>query len=103
MTDLDKELTRHAKRLANLGDDLADAEQAFERSQRAASELSAFSDAGVEKLNHVTSDLRRWQDFADAVSELVSDVNRIVNSAKTIDLPEIGAEPYKVTCFFWRD
>ena len=64
--ELDGELTRAAGRLAKLGDDQADAEQAFQRSQRAAAELAAFSDAGVEDLNRVSSDLRRWRDSAKA-------------------------------------
>ena len=87
--ETDKELARAASHLAKLGDDDADAEQAFQRSQSAAAELAAFSDAGVENLNRVSSDLRRWRGSAKAATELASDLDRLLNSATTIDLPEI--------------
>jgi hypothetical protein len=89
LVELDKELARAASRLAKLGDDLADAEQAFQRSQRAATELAAFSDAGVENLNRVSSDLRRWRGSATAATELASDVDSLLDSMATADLPEI--------------
>ena len=89
----DKELVRAASGLAKLGDDLADAEQAFQRSQRAATELAAFSDAGVENLNRVSSDLRRWRDSTKAAAELSSDIVSLLASAAAVDLPEIDDDP----------
>ena len=89
----DKELVRAASGLAKLGDDLADAEQAFQRSQRAATELAAFSDAGVENLNRVSSDLRRWRDSTKAAAELSSDIVSLLDSAAAVDLPEIDDDP----------
>ena len=89
LAELDKELTRAASRLAKLGDDLADAEQAFQRSQRAAAELAAFSDAGVADLNRVSSDLRRWRDSTKAAAKLASDIDSLLDSAAAVDLAEI--------------
>ena len=85
----DKELVRAASRLAKLGDDLADAEQAFHRSQRAATELAAFSDAGVENLNRVSSDLRRWRESTKAANELSGDMDSLLESAAAVQLPEV--------------
>ena len=87
--ELDKELTRAARRLAKLGDDLADAEQAFQRSQRATEELAAFSDAGVENLNRVSSDLSRWRDSAKAATELASEVDSLLESLSVADILDI--------------
>ena len=89
LVELDKELARTARRLAKLDDDLTDAEQALQRSQEAATELAAFSQSGVETLNRVSSDLRRWRDSAEALSRLARDVDRLLNSTATVDLPEI--------------
>ena len=89
LAEVDKELTRAASRLAKLGDDLADAEQAFQRSQRAAAELAAFSDAGVADLNRVSSDLRRWRDSTKAAAKLASDIDSLLDSAAAVDLAEI--------------
>ena len=47
---LDEELYGAAKRLAKLDEELADAEQALERTRKAAEELEAFSDAGIDEL-----------------------------------------------------
>ena len=89
MADLDKELTRAAGRLAELEADFADAEQALQRSQTATSELAAFADAGVENLNHVSSNLSRWRKSAEAVAELADTVDRILDSAATLDFPDL--------------
>ncbi len=86
---LDEELKGAAKRLAELGDKLADSEQAFERSQKAVEEIAAFSDAGVEKLNRISSDLRRWQQSAKAAIELAGDLDSVLDSLGAVDLPEI--------------
>ena len=85
---LDRELGRAAKRLAKLDEDLADAEQACERSRKAAGELAAFSDAGIEDLHRVSRGLRRWQGFEDAAKALAADLDRIRTSAESLDLPE---------------
>ena len=90
LRESDNELKRAAIRLAKINADLADAEQAFQRSQSAAAELAAFSDAGVERLNKVSSDLRRWRGSAKAATELAGDLDRLLNSATTVDLPGIG-------------
>ena len=87
--ELDKELTRAANRLANLGADQADAEQAFQRSRRAAEELAAFADAGVETLNRVSSDLSRWRDSAKAATELETHLDSLIESLSIVYIPEI--------------
>ena len=61
---LDRELRGVAKHLTKLDENLADAEQAFERSRGAARELGAFSDAGIEDLHRATRELRNWQETA---------------------------------------
>ena len=89
MADLDKELTRAAGRLAELEADFADAEQALQRSQTATDELAAFADAGVENLNHVSSNLSRWRKSTEAVVELAGTVDRMLDSTAALDLPDL--------------
>lgn len=88
LSEIDRELSDAAKRLSKLYEDLADAEQAFERSRNAAAELTSFSDAGVEKLNRVSSDVRRWQEFKKAAGELSINLDRVMDSVESVDLPE---------------
>ena len=88
LSEIDRELSDAAKRLSKLYEDLADAEQAFERSRSAAAELASFSDAGVEKLNRVSSNVRRWQEFEKAARELSINLDRVMDSAEAVDLPE---------------
>ena len=88
LRSLDGELGRAARRLAKLDEDLADAEQACERSRTAAGELAAFADAGIGDLHRASGDLHRWREFADAARALAADLDRIRTSAKSLDLPE---------------
>ena len=89
LNELDKELSRAARNFAKLGDDVADAEQAFQRSQGAAAELAAFSDAGVEDLNRVASDLSRWRGSAEATAGVESEVGSLLKSLLAADIPDI--------------
>ena len=89
LNDVDTELTRAARNLEKLRDDVADAEQAFQRSQRAAAELAVFSDAGVEELNRVSSDLRLWQGTAESTAEVESEVDSLLTSLLAADIPDI--------------
>ena len=86
---LDNELRNEAQRLAKLDENLTEAEQAFERTERAGEELSAFSEAGVEKLHQASRDLRRWQESAEVSDELESNTVRLLNSVESFELPEI--------------
>ena len=89
LKEFDKELDSAARMLAKLDDDVADAEQASQRSQRAAEELDAFSDAGVEKLNRVTSDLRRWQGTTEATTKVDSELESLLKFLLAVDIPDI--------------
>ena len=89
LTTADGELRSAAARLAELYEDRADAEQARERSRKAAEELAAFSDAGIEDLHRASRAFRRWQEFAAATKGLASDLDRVRTSAEALDLPEI--------------
>ena len=89
LISFDKELSRAAQHLAKLDEDLTEAEQAFERTERASVQLAAFSQAGVEKLHQASRDLRRWQESAEISTELEVDLNRLLNSVKAFEIPEI--------------
>ena len=89
LKEFETELTRAARNLATLSDDVADAEQAFQRSQGAATELAAFSDAGVEKLNRVSSDLSRWRGAAEAAAKVENEVDSLLKSLIAVDIPDI--------------
>ena len=92
LSDLDGELSRASVRLGKLGGDVADAEQAAQRSQRAANELAAFSDAGLENLNRVSGELSRWQGSAQAATELASELDCLLDSLSAVDVPELDKD-----------
>ena len=86
---IDRELDRAVKRLAQFDEDLTEAEQAFERTERATAELAAFSEAGVENLHRASRALRHWQESADVSDKLGVDLDRVLNAVDAFDLPEI--------------
>ena len=88
LTTFDKELSQAAHRLEKLDEDLTEAEQALERTERAAEELAAFSEAGVEKLHQATRALRRWQESAEASDQLAAELDRLLHSVKAFEWPE---------------
>ena len=96
LSKLDEELSRAAMGLKELGNRLADTEQALERSRRAAEELAAFSDAGVEKLNRISSDLRRWREGESIAGELATALGKIMDSLGAADIPELDDSMKKV-------
>ena len=89
LTGLDGDLKRSSGRMADLSDKLAEAEQAFERSGKAAAELTAFSDAGVENLNQASSDMRQWQESAKDAKELETKLNSLIDAVAALDLPQV--------------
>ena len=96
LCELDKELVRTAKRLAKLDGDVADAEQAFERSQKATKELKKFAGAGIEDIRPASSALHRWHKITDAVKAIAGDLGRTRTSAKSVDLLEADDSMAKV-------
>ncbi|MCY3860322.1 MAG: AAA family ATPase [Gammaproteobacteria bacterium] len=90
LSEIDEELTHVASNLAKLSDDVAEAEQASQRSQKAAEELEAFSEVGVENLSRVASGLNRWRDSAKGVSEVASKVDSLLESSLAgVEFPDI--------------
>ena len=87
LSALDREIREAAKRLAKLGEDVADAEQAFERCKSAAEALNSFADAGVGDLHRVSSDLRDWQNATQAVTELSASLAGVLQTAESLDVP----------------
>ena len=89
---LDRELGGAVRRLAKLDEDVADAEQAFERSKSAAKALDTFSDAGVEDVHQASRDLRNWENAAQAAEDLMASLQRALQTAQALDVPEIGPD-----------
>ena len=92
LISLDKELSRAVQRLGKLDDDLAEAEQALERTKKASAQLAAFSQAGVEKLHQASRDLRRWQEAAEISTDLEVNLSRLLNSMEAFEIPEIDEQ-----------
>ena len=90
LSTLDRDLGAEVRRLTKLDEERADAEQAFERCQRAADDLDAFSEAGIEELHRASHDFREWQDAGKASNELVSATSAILQSAESLEIPEIN-------------
>ena len=90
LEELDRELSGAARRLAKLDEDLADADQAVDRCRKAAADLEVFSDAGIAELHRASRDYREWQDAARGSSQLAEELSRVLQSAASLDIPEIG-------------
>ena len=86
---LDRELKGAVKRFAKLDEDVADAEQAFERSRSAVTALSAFSDAGIQDLHRASRDLRDWESAAQTAGELAASLNRVLQAAESFEPPNV--------------
>ena len=78
---LDEELHRAARHLAKLDEELADTEQALERTRKAAEDLAAFSDAGIDELHRASRDVRRWREVEELTAELTTHLARVRASA----------------------
>ena len=87
---LDRELSGAVRRLAKLDEDLADTEQACDRCRQAANDLAAFSDAGVDNLHRASRYFQEWQDAADESKQLAVDLSRVLQSAQSLVIPDIG-------------
>ena len=86
---LDRELAQAAGLLEKHDADLADAEQAFERCQKAVLELDAFAEAGIDILHRASRDFREWQDAHGASKEILEDVRRLTRAAESFEVPGI--------------
>ena len=89
LTEMDQGLRRTVPLLAKTDADLAEAEQAYERCQRAVSELDAFSEAGIEMLHRASRDFREWQDAYGASKEVLEHARRLTQSAESLEVPRI--------------
>ena len=96
LADLDRELAAIVGRLTKLDDDLAEADQAVERCRRAATELAAFSDAGISDLHRASRDSRNWQDTERAGTELASRLGSVLQSAASLETPDADDLPEPV-------
>lgn len=80
----DRTLGRTARQFVKIAGDLADADQAFDRSTKATEELAAYDDAGVGSLSRLSIRLGNWQEQANdsetieaSLAELIADVGRL--------------------------
>lgn len=89
LSAMDEELVRAARHLAKLDEELADAQQALERTRKAAEELDAFSDAGIDELHRASRDVRRWREVEEFTEELTKDTGSVQGAADGFELPEI--------------
>ncbi len=88
LSDLDKELKLVQKRLTELDDKVAEAEQALARSESAFEELAAFSDAGVNELNSASSVAAAWNDHVSSLVEAVKKATELDDSIHALRMPD---------------
>ena len=91
LAEVDGELRRTMRLLADLGQKHAEAEQAVERSRMAVRELEAFADAGVAALNSVSGKVRRWRESSASSNDLSASLGRVLESLESLDPPEVDA------------
>ena len=86
---MDADLARAAGQIKEHESRLAEAEQALERSRGAVEELTAFSGAGVDGLNQVSSTLRGWAVTSDGIKALQISLGDLVGVVSDIKFPEL--------------
>lgn len=92
LDDSDTKLRRMAAQLAKIDDDLAEAEQAYDRSKAARDELDAFEEVGVARLDVAAKDSQRWAAARQGAETVQSDLHKASDGLGAIDLPEILGE-----------
>ena len=92
LDDSDTRLPRMAAQLAQIDDDLAEAEQDYDRSKAARDELDAFEEVGVARLDVAAKDSQRWAAARRGAETVQSDVHKASDGLGAIDLPEILGE-----------
>ena len=88
LNKLDSQLGSVVKDIDKLSEDLAEAEQAFERSKSAAEELSAFSDAGVDELNGISSYMSEWKNAVRDSIQMESQLDAVKALVDAFAIPE---------------
>ena len=89
LRDLDSELKHEAARLEELDDDLAEAEQAFDRAIAAREALAAFSEAGVSRLHKAGRDLQRWSNTREGAADVRLALGQASQGIRAIDVSEL--------------
>ncbi len=89
LQNLDKQIREVARRLSSLDDSLAEAEQAHDRARNAKHALTAFSEAGVEKLHHAGRYRQRWAETKSGAEAIQSDLHNVALAVSTFEVPEL--------------
>lgn len=84
---LDRQLATVAKHLVQLDEDVAEAEQACTRAHKAAGELAAISDAGIDDLHRAARWAKRWQETENVFRELAGNIEQISDTAAAVEVP----------------
>ena len=87
LRELDKQLHDMTKRLADLDGSLAEAEQAHARAGSAKHALTAFSEAGVERLHQASRDRQRWTEAKRNAETIRHDIHRVALAMSALDVP----------------
>jgi len=87
---LDVELSVAAGNLARLQDQLAEAEQAFKRTQDAREAMEAFAEAGTAALPPAQQDLARTRQLVGSVGEQVEAAEVLVTGLEGLQLPTLN-------------
>ena len=90
LTAVDRELSMQAQHLNEIEEQLVEAQQAFERSKNAVTELATFSDAGVDDLNEAMGTMHLLKDHLNDSRKLLSDLDELVREATQTDLPSMN-------------
>ena len=93
---LDDQLEKLAVPLSELGESLAEAEQAHAQAKAAKQALSDFSQAGVDALHQANRERQRWAGARSQAESIGADVNRVSQSVAAFDIPEFEITPDEV-------
>jgi len=92
LDQLDDRAKAHARRLAELEEQLSEAQQALERAKQAKEELAAFSEAGVERLHAASRSRRQWQEAKDEGNDLAGKIEALIGETEGCQQPTLNAD-----------
>ena len=91
LRSMDDGLRCAASRLDEFDNQAAEVEQSCERCRGAVEKLEAFKDAGIEEYHRASRDLARWMDSAKASKKFAKAIDRVLQTAESIDMPDIDS------------
>ena len=92
LVEIDRDLDRTASKLNDLGEGLAEAQQALGHSKDAAERLEGFASAGVDDLNRASGAAAAWNSHAGAIEDVSAKAESLVELVESLESPPVDED-----------